>query len=95
MEKKKKSLSVLKRVRQSKKRRLRNQAWKSKIKTYTKKVETAISEKNKDNAYSMLRETIRIISKAASKGVIHKNTASRKVSRLTKKVNSAFNSEVA
>ena len=91
----KKNLSALKRVRQAEKRRLRNQSWKSRIKTYTKNVEAAIQSDNQEEAQKMLREAIRIICKASSKGVIHRNTASRKISRLTKKVNEAFKSEAA
>ncbi len=91
----KKNLSALKRVRQSEKRRRRNQFWKSTIKTLTKKVEAAISSGDKETAQKMLREAIRIISKARSKGVIHRNTAARKISRITKKVNKAFRSEAA
>jgi small subunit ribosomal protein S20 len=91
----KKNLSALKRVRQSEKRRRRNQFWKSTIKTLTKKVEAAVSSGDKDTAQKMLREAIRIISKARSKGVIHRNTAARKISKITKKVNRAFKSEAA
>ncbi len=91
----KKNLSALKRVRQAEKRRLRNQSWKSRIKTFTKKVEKAIVEKDAEAAQTYLREAIRTISKAASKGVIHRNTASRKISRLMKKVNAAFKTEAA
>ncbi len=90
-----KNLSALKRVRQSEKRRLRNQAWKSRIKTFTKKVEAAIQANNPEEAQQMLKEAIRVICKASSKGVIHRNTASRKISRLTRKVNEAFKSEAA
>lgn len=87
---KKRSKSVLKRIRQNEKRRLRNQAWISRIKTCIKKVEQAIAKNDKDLIQTVLKEAIKIINKAASKGVIHKNTASRKISRLMKKVNTAF-----
>jgi small subunit ribosomal protein S20 len=91
----KKNLSALKRVRQAEKRRLRNQAWKSQVKTYTKKVLRAIEEKDEAKALEALRQAIRIISKAASKGVLHRNNASRRISRLTKKVNAAFRQKAA
>ncbi|MEJ5226624.1 30S ribosomal protein S20 [Thermodesulfovibrio sp.] len=84
---KKRSKSVLKRIRQNEKRRLRNQSWQSRIKTSLKKVEEAIEKKEKEQTQELLNEAVKIISKAASKGVIHKNTASRKISRLMKKVN--------
>ncbi|GLI53335.1 30S ribosomal protein S20 [Thermodesulfovibrio yellowstonii] len=87
---KKRSKSVLKRIRQDVKRRLRNQAWKTKIKTCIKKVEETIAQNNKDSIQAVLNEAIKVISKAASKGIIHKNTASRKISRLTKKANTVL-----
>ena len=66
----------------------RNKSIKSRVKTYVKKVETAIAAGDQAAAQACLREAISEINKAASKGVYHKNTASRKVSRLTKAVNS-------
>lgn len=83
----KKNLSALKRVRQAEKRRLRNKSVKTYLKTITKKVENAISTGNKEEALKMLKEAIKAHMRAASKGIIHKNSASRKISRLTKKVN--------
>ncbi len=65
----------------------RNKSIKSKVKTYVKKVETAIAAGDKDAAASALVAATSEISKAASKGVYHKNTASRKISRLSKAVN--------
>lgn len=82
---KKRSKSVLKRIRQNEKRRLRNQAWRTRIKTVAKKVEEAISKNDKESIKAALNEAVKIISKAASKGIIHKNTASRKISKLMKK----------
>ncbi len=66
---------------------LRNKSIKSKVKTYIKKVEVAIAEGNKEAAQAALNNAISEISKAASKGIYHKNTAARKISRLTKAVN--------
>lgn len=83
----KKNLSALKRARQAVKQNLRNKAVRSTIKTIIKKVEAAISSGNREEAGKALLEAIRAINKAASKGVIHKNTASRNISRLTRKVN--------
>ena len=65
----------------------RNKSIKSKVKTYVKKVETAIAQGDKEAAASALVAATSEISKAASKGVYHKNTASRKISRLNKAVN--------
>lgn len=67
---------------------LRNKTIKTKIKTLIKKVETAVAEGNKELAQERLTVAISEISKAASKGIYHKNNAARKVSRLTKLVNS-------
>ena len=69
----------MKRARQAEKGHLRNKSVKSSVKTVVKKVETALASNSK--------EAIKAIDKAASKGVMHKNTASRNISRLTKKVN--------
>lgn len=65
----------------------RNKSIKSKVKTYVKKVETAIAQGDKEAAASALVAATSEISKAVSKGVYHKNTASRKISRLNKAVN--------
>ena len=86
----KKNLSAIKRIRQSDKHELRNQSMKTKMKTYIKRLEAAMPAKNKDDIEKILRETIKVISSAASKGIIHKNTASRKISRITKQVNAAL-----
>lgn len=66
---------------------LRNKTIKTKIKTMIKKVETAIASGDKAAAEAQLKITIGEISKAGSKGIFHKNTVSRKISRLTKAVN--------
>jgi small subunit ribosomal protein S20 len=56
------------------------------VKSHTKKVLTAVEEKNVEEAQKSLKEATTIISKVASKGVFHSRTASRKISGLTKKV---------
>ncbi|MCR4673454.1 MAG: 30S ribosomal protein S20 [Lachnospiraceae bacterium] len=65
----------------------RNKAIKSKVKTSIKKVEAAVAEGNKEAAQEALLNATVDIDKAATKGVYHKNNASRKVSRLAKAVN--------
>ena len=65
----------------------RNKAEKSKIKTYTKRVESAVASGDKNAAVSELAAATKEIDMACSKGVFHKNNAARKVSRLTKMVN--------
>jgi len=79
--------SAEKRDRQSKARRERNVAAKSAIKTKVKTVLAAVEGKSKENAINTLKATVPALDKAASKGLIHKKNASRKISRLTKKVN--------
>jgi small subunit ribosomal protein S20 len=91
----KKSKSAIKRTRQAEKKTLRNRAFKKMLKTLSKKVETEVTNKNGDGAKAALKKAVIVIDKAASKGVIHKNTASRKVSRLTRLVNSLLPSEAA
>lgn len=82
-----KKLSVLKRVRQTKKRTLRNRGVRTMVKTYIKKLHEAIASGEKGLMDSALRQVTKVISRAASKGVMHRNTASRYISRLSKRVN--------
>jgi small subunit ribosomal protein S20 len=79
--------SALKRHRQNQKRRLRNKIIRSQLKTSVKSYVTAIESKDKAAAQEAAKAAISTISKTASKGVIHKKTASRKISRLARKVN--------
>jgi small subunit ribosomal protein S20 len=79
--------SAEKRDRQNKKHKIRNAAVKSKTKTEIKKVLAAVEELDRESSEKALKNAITVIKKAASKGVYHKNNASRKVSRLTRKVN--------
>ena len=80
--------SAKKRVRVSEKKAARNKAVKSKVKTFVKKVDAAIASGDKAAATEALKAAVSEINKAGSKGVYHKNTASRKISRLAKAVNS-------
>jgi len=91
----KRNRSAMKRARQAKKRELRNKAVKSTIKTLVRRVEAAISSKNKQETEVALKAAIKYIMRAASKGIIHKNTASRRISRLTKKANTILLSSQA
>jgi len=79
--------SAKKRILVNQTKAARNKAIKSKVKTFVKKVETAVADNDAETAKTALREAIVEINKAGSKGVYHKNTSSRKVSRLTKAVN--------
>ncbi|MEN8191445.1 MAG: 30S ribosomal protein S20 [Bacteroidota bacterium] len=76
--------SAKKRIRQSERRRVRNQATLSKVKTLMRKVH---SSKDKAEADASLKEAVSFIDKAVTKGRLHKNTAARRKSSLTKHVN--------
>ena len=79
--------SAKKRLRQNKKRGLRNKSVKSYLKTITKKVRNA---KEKKEATNLLKVAYKAYDMAVSKGVIHKNNAARHKSRLTKFINKKF-----
>ena len=79
--------SAEKRNRQSQIRRLRNRTNRSQMKNAIRKVNEALATGSEEAAKEALRFAIPVIAKTASKGTIHKNSASRKISRLTLKVN--------
>lgn len=91
----KRNPSALRRARQAEERNIRNRAVKSEVKSLIKKVESAISSGNKEDAHKALKEAIKALTMAASKSVIHKNNASRGISRLTRKVNALSKAEAA
>ena len=78
--------SAKKRVRRTAKRTAINHARKSRIRSITRKVEEALASGDKAAAQSALKAAEPEIMRGVSKGVIHKNAGSRKVSRLTKRV---------
>ncbi len=80
--------SAKKRILVNETKAARNKAIKSRVKTSVKKVETAVAQKDAETAKIALKAAVAEISKAGSKGVYHKNTVARKISRLTKAVNS-------
>ena len=79
--------SAVKRVSVIEKKTLRNNMIKSECRTAVKKFETAVVEGNKENAEKLLKEATKKVDGACSKGIIKKNTASRKKSNLAKKFN--------
>ena len=79
--------SAKKRILVIDKKTARNKAIKSKVKTYIKKVDSAIAAGDNAAAQAEFQAASSEISKAASKGVYHKNTAARKISRLALAVN--------
>ena len=91
----KKNKSAIKKAKQADKRNLLNKSVRSNIKTIERKVESVITSGNKEEAGKALIEASKVLQKAASKGVIHKNNAARQISRLTRKVNAMTKSEAA
>jgi len=79
--------SAKKRIKVTETKTLRNKAIKSGVKTAIKKVDAAVAAGDKELAQANLLNAISVIDKATTKGVYHKNTSARKVSRLTKAVN--------
>ena len=79
--------STIRRARQAERRYDRNRATMNAVKTVVKKVQSALAEKKTDDAKTSLREAVAAIGKAVSKGALKRNTASRRVSRLTLRVN--------
>ncbi|MHB8203344.1 MAG: 30S ribosomal protein S20 [Desulfomonilaceae bacterium] len=77
--------SALKRMRQNEKKRIRNISYKSKVKTSVKKYLKAAEEKTAE-AGNLLNATVSLLSKGVTKGIFHKNTASRTISRLSRKL---------
>jgi small subunit ribosomal protein S20 len=77
--------SALKRMRQNEKRRFRNISFKSKVKTVVKRYLTATESKSED-AEALLRSATSLMYKGVSKGIFHKNTASRTIARLSKRL---------
>jgi small subunit ribosomal protein S20 len=78
--------SAKKRVRRTAKRTAVNHARKSRIRNFTRKVEEALAKGDRSAAQAALKAAEPEIMRGVSKGVIHKNTGSRKVSRLTKRI---------
>lgn len=80
--------SAEKRVRVTANRTLRNASLKSALRTTVKKFETTLAQSDIEQARLALGLATRALDKAATKGIIHRNTASRKKSRLTRRFNS-------
>ena len=81
--------SALKRARQNELSRLRNKAVKTRVKSIVKDVRSSVEESSNGDVRAKLIAAQALIDKASKKGVIHSKTASRKISRLSKLVNSA------
>jgi small subunit ribosomal protein S20 len=79
--------SALKRERQARKQRERNRTVTSKMKTAVKKARLSLTQDNPEQRTARIREATSVIDRAASKGVIPKKRASRKISRMTIQMN--------
>lgn len=79
--------SAIKRNKQAIVRTARNTHIRTTMRTFVKQVRTAVANGEKETAQTALNRAVPYIEKAATKGIIHKSTASRKVSRLNKLVN--------
>ena len=82
--------SAKKRVRQNAKRRLHNRIEKSINRTLIKSYESALNKGDKESAAVELKKVQKALSSSVNKNVLHKKTASRKLSRLTKRYNKTF-----
>ncbi|HEY8449475.1 MAG TPA: 30S ribosomal protein S20 [Bacillota bacterium] len=81
--------SAKKRVRQTKVRTLRNRMYKSRMKTLIRRFEEALAQGDLDRAREMARRAASAIDKAAKKGVIHRNAAARRKSRIDRRLKEA------
>jgi len=79
--------SAIKRIKQTAKKTARNRHVSSTLKTYIKRVREAVEANDKAAALVALKNAVPVIDSSATKGVIHRATASRNVSRLTRLVN--------
>lgn len=91
----KKNLSAIKRARQAEKRRVKNQAIESAIKTYTKKFLEALENQDKGKIEAAYLIVIQALNKASSSGILKKNNASRRISSLSKKLHAVTSGRAA
>lgn len=81
------SISARKRDRQNARRRIRNRARESLLKTKARKVAEALAGSDKSKATASLKELVSALDKSAAQGTIHRNTAARRKSRLMRRLN--------
>lgn len=87
--------SAKKRVRQNVKKSLQNTAFKSKLRTFHRKLLRAVADNKKEDSQSLLREVVSLYDKGVKKGIYRAGTAAREKSRLTKRVNELSSSAAA
>jgi len=81
--------SAIKRIKQSEKQRIRNKPYRTAARTQVKKTRKALVAGDLDTAQSSIQDAIKALDQAAQKGVIHKNNAARRKSRLMKALKAA------
>lgn len=80
------TISAKKRIRQTERRTERNKARRSRIRTFVRKVEEAIDAGEKSEAETAFKEMMPEMHRGVTKGLLHKNTAARKLSRLSARI---------
>lgn len=83
--------SAIKRNKQNEKRRVNNRVFRGRARTFIAQAQTAIENGEKETVESKVRIAISALDKAVSKGVIHKNNAARRKSRLMKRLSASSN----
>lgn len=78
--------SAIKRAKQNEVSRIRNRGYKSRVRKSVKEVRTAIGENAGEQAVASLKKAVSILQKTASRGIIHRNQAARKIARLSRQV---------
>lgn len=87
--------SAIKRIRQAERRRLRNQMVKSRVKTLIKRARSVIEAGNLEQARLSVGDAISALDRAAERGILHRNNAARRKSRLMKRYNATFSGPTA
>jgi small subunit ribosomal protein S20 len=82
--------SALKRIRQAERRQLRNQMVRSRVKTLIRRARLSIEANDLEQAQMAVGDAISALDKAAERGILHRNNAARRKSRLVRRYNSAF-----
>lgn len=79
--------SAIKAMRVAEKRRIRNRGLRTRMRTFVKRAQSAVASGPGETTVQAVQEAIRVIDRSASKGIIHRNQAARRKSRLMKKLN--------
>jgi len=87
--------SAIKRIRQAERRRIRNQMVKSRVKTLIKRARSLIEAGDLEQARLSVGDAISALDRAAERGILHRNNAARRKSRLIKRYNTAFSAPAA